>query len=1675
MPDALQRLAEQAGIAPGYHDIWGRWHSPSEAQLRELLSAMALLSGPDADPEGALAALQARDWAQGLPPVVVAREGPARVRVVLPRAALEQPLRWHLALEQGETETGEFEPAQAPRLDEREEQVAVVLELPAELPLGYHRLRVGEHETLLIQAPAACYQPEALRADGRLWGPALQLYTVRSERNWGIGDFTDLKHLAEQWGEQGASVIGLNPLHALFLHNPAHASPYSPSSRRFLNVLYLDVEAVPDLAESEAATELLRGADFQLRLKRLREADKVDYPGVAAAKLAVLERLYASFRARHLQAETPRAREFRDFQRRQGEPLRQYAVFEALYAHFRAQDPDAWSWLAWPEPYRDPASAEVARFTAEQLEAVEFYEYLQWQAERQLAGVAAHLARQGLEIGLYLDLAVSVDRGGVDGWRNQGIYALGANVGAPPDDFAREGQDWGLPPFEPRRLRESGYGAFIGALRENMRRAGALRIDHVMGLMRLYWVPHGRSAADGAYVHYPLDELLAIVALESHRNQCLVIGEDLGTVPGEVREAMDREGILSYRVLIFEKGEGGQFKPPGELPREALGSVSTHDLPTLAGYWAGHDVLLRAELGLYDDDNVRSQQVVERAQDRSRLLLALEREGLLPEGATVDSQSVPELTPELARALHRYLARSPAKLMMVQPEDVLGMIEQVNLPGSPEALHPNWRRKLDLPLESWPQDARFLQLAAALREERPLERRRRAARGQAPVIPRATYRLQLNGEFTIRDATALIPYLAQLGVSHVYCSPYLKARPGSSHGYDIIDHNAFNPEIGAVEDFQRFAETLAQHGMGQILDIVPNHMGVMGADNAWWLDVLENGPASLYAEFFDIDWCPGKPELRSKLLLPVLGAGYGEVLERGELVLRFAPASGFQLEYYEHRMPIAPASYPQLLGERLQALELRLGAEHPALLELRSLSAAFAHLPAGEGLDTEARIERARELKAAKHRLERLCAEQPEIGAQLTDTAAAYNGQPGEPASFDALHALLEAQPYRLAHWHAAADEINYRRFFDIHDLAALRMEDPAVFDATHQLILRLVGAGAVDGLRIDHPDGLYDPEAYFRRLQERAGALTERDSPALYLLVEKILASHERLPASWPVHGTTGYEFMNLATRLLVDGAAEGRLRRYYQAFTGERTPFTELLYRCKRLIMKYALASELAVLANELNRLSETDRHTRDFTLNRLRGALAEFVAWLPVYRTYARDGAISERDRHYIEYALAKSREGSRAEEAGVYDFLRRVLLREALPETLRAGAERFAMRLQQYTGAVMAKGLEDTSFYRYFPLVALNEVGGDPRQFAVDVAEFHAANQSRRARWPHTLLATATHDNKRSEDLRARMAVISEFTGEWRRHVRRWAGLNAAHTREADGQPMPSANDEYLLYQTLLGLWPARELSPEAHAALTERVVAYMIKAVREAKQHSSWINQNPDYEGAVSEFVRALLAPDSAFLQDFLPLLRRVATFGYYNSLSQVALKLTAPGVPDLYQGSELWDFSLVDPDNRRPVDYAVRTRLLAELDADLPRALLEQLDDGRAKLLLTARLLQARREHETLFRDGEYLPLASSGAKAEHLCAFARRRDDVAVLIAPRLYATLLDGQPEALPLGERWQDTVVELEALPGVERLSNVITGARVPVRYRDGRRVLALDEVLADFPVALLIAEA
>jgi (1->4)-alpha-D-glucan 1-alpha-D-glucosylmutase len=925
------------------------------------------------------------------------------------------------------------------------------------------------------------------------------------------------------------------------------------------------------------------------------------------------------------------------------------------------------------------------------------------------------------------------------------------------------------------------------------------------------------------------------------------------------------------------------------------------------------------------------------------------------------------------------------------------------------------------------------------------------------------------------------------------------------HGYDVIDFGELDPEIGTEAEFDRLVAALHRHEMGLIVDFVPNHMGIASGGNAWWQEVLENGQASPVAATFDIDWQPVKPELQNQVLLPVLGDHFGIVLENGELQLRLDQGA-FTIWYYSLPLPVAPPTYPLVLRASLVALTEQFAADDLDFLELQSIVAAFDRLPAQNALDPALIEERAREQLLTKRRLAQLIDSNVVISQQIEATIRELNGSPGDPRTFDALDELISAQSYRLSYWRVAAEEINYRRFFAINELAAIRQEVPDVFAATHKLLLKLFGEGNIDGIRIDHPDGLWDPRGYFRDLQRAAfvakatarmasdavpadeleNALSgwwdrqyeDGSRPAellpAYLVVEKILEHGETVPDDWPVDGTVGYEFAQATTGLFVDSANAKAFDELYHRFAGDLPRFADLVYSMKQLIMRVALVSELNVLARALDRLSEHHRRTRDYTYNAMRLAMREIIACFPVYRTYTTcdPGVVTDRDRGYIQEAVRQAIRRNPATDRDVFAFVRDVLLLEATeshtPEQLDEQC-RFIMKFQQLTGPVMAKGLEDTVFYIYNRLTSLNEVGGDPGTFGTTVPEFHRQNAERARSRPYAMLTSSTHDTKRSEDVRARISALSEMPKEWRAAINRWSRLNKRFKARVDGSAAPDRNDEYLFYQSLLGIWPAGAVRPDAE--FIERIEAYMLKAIHEAQVHTSWISPNEGYDSATSEFVRSALA-NSAFIDDFARFHPRIALTGAVNGLSQQLLKLTSPGVPDIYQGTELWDFSLVDPDNRRPVDYQQRTRTLSTVrrrkpSPTLARELTETFVDGRCKLYLTQRLLAFRAEHADLFRNGDYTALPVAGTYGASVIAYSRRHgDEEIIVVAPRLIGGLISGD-SGMPLGDVWADTSIGLSA--GGSFIS-LLTGERFTIDPTVP--AMALAEILAFFPVACLV---
>jgi (1->4)-alpha-D-glucan 1-alpha-D-glucosylmutase len=938
----------------------------------------------------------------------------------------------------------------------------------------------------------------------------------------------------------------------------------------------------------------------------------------------------------------------------------------------------------------------------------------------------------------------------------------------------------------------------------------------------------------------------------------------------------------------------------------------------------------------------------------------------------------------------------------------------------------------------------------------------------------ATYRLQFNKDFTFQDATKLLDYLSELGITHVYASPILRSRTGSTHGYDVIDPTRLNPELGTEADFLALQTELRNRGMGLVLDIVPNHMSA-SSENSWWMDVLEHGPESAYASYFDIDWHPPSRTLDSKILLPVLGRPFAEVLEGGEFNLNFFDGRLF-VQYFDSLFPLAPRTYGGILGKNIEQLRDKLGEESTAYQEYSGIMSAFATLSAPATVKPGEAGEKRLHFDALRERLRQLASGNTDVESFLQTRLREFTGHANDPASFSPMERLLAEQFYVLSYWQNVNEEINYRRFFTITDLVGMRVVDSQVFDATHGLILRLARQDPVDGLRVDHIDGLRDPLAYLNRLREQLVS----DSPVardVALFVEKILTRTERLPRDWPASGTTGYDFLNALNSIFVDPKGAKCIEEIYDRFVGKELVYADVLYQKKKLVMSTLLGVEMRSLAHQLSLLATKDRYARDLSRTDLTQALFETTAHVPVYRTYTRNLEVSREDAKVIEQAIEQARARKFYLQPSHFDFVCDVLLVKNRPHLLpdqREARLNFVMRWQQFTGPIMAKAFEDTFLYVYNPLISLNEVGGDPRPSAAIADSFSRFIADRRKHWPNSMNATTTHDTKRSEDVRARINVLSEISGQWKERLELWSKLNAKNKTQVDGQQVPDRNEEIFLYQTLLGIWPT---DGSEDASLVARLQAYAIKATREAMVHTRWTLPNTAHENALKKFVESILKPakGNAFLRDFVPFQQRIAYSGMVNGLSQALIKIISPGIPDFYQGSELWDLRLVDPDNRQPVDFAKRTSMLTELTQQrnpkpsFAGELARHWQDGRIKLYAIWKALNFRRERSELLSKGDFLELKATGPHAEYILAILRHhKRQWALLVAPRWLARAQEthalGDPGAL-----WRETRILLpNSAPHF--WNNIFTGEKISPANDDPKSV-GVSEMLLHFPVALL----
>jgi len=937
-------------------------------------------------------------------------------------------------------------------------------------------------------------------------------------------------------------------------------------------------------------------------------------------------------------------------------------------------------------------------------------------------------------------------------------------------------------------------------------------------------------------------------------------------------------------------------------------------------------------------------------------------------------------------------------------------------------------------------------------------------------LPSATYRIQLNQNFRFSDVLGMLDYLHDLGITDLYLSPILAARKGSTHGYDLIDPSRINPEIGNEEEFNQLQTELQNRSMGLLLDIVPNHMAA-SAENPWWMDVLENGSQSPFAGYFDIDWHPAARSLEGRVLLPVLGRSFGEALDSGEIKLIFQDGRFF-IQYYEQLFPVAPRSYHSIINLHAGRLKNSLSQESAAYHEYSGILAAAAEIARADRRVGVTGPEQRQRFESTRDRIRAIVNTSPEIARLIEENVAEYNGQVGDPRSLGLLQRLLGEQNYKLSFWQNLNESINYRRFFTIADLVGVRVEDPIVFEATHAYVLRLVARNPLAGLRIDHIDGLRDPVSYLNRLQERLSAEDSRAGMQSYVLVEKILARGEDIPDDWPVNGTTGYDFTNQVNGIFVEPKGAQRIEEIYSKFIGRHQEFADILYQKKKLVMSTLLGVEMRSLGRQLTELAAQDRYARELDRPQLINALIEVTACMGIYRTYIRNVELPSTAMQYIEEAVAQARTRAPHLSAASFDFVREVLLLENPPQVLadqREARLQFVMRWQQFTGPIVAKGFEDTALYVYHPLLSLNEVGGNPRPSeASSLDEFYEFLEKRGKRWPGTIDATTTHDTKRSEDVRARLNVLSEIPDEWQQHLTHWAGLNAKHKEQNGGQSVPDRNEEYFIYQTLLGVWPQDDA---VNSSLLQRVQEHLIKATREAMVHTRWTRPNEGHEKALTNFATTILSPDnSEFLNDFRDFQKRISYFGMVNGLSQALLKITSPGVADFYQGSELWDLRMVDPDNRGAIDFSRREAILKEVATAATQDISDQWADGRIKLFLIRQALRFRRNHPDVFHQGEFVPLQAAGCHAQNVIAFLRYTESKSALIAIPRWLTQIAAKTTGSPQKPDWCDTCIALPS-NAPQQWQNVFSAAQIPSQSGENIQSVALSNVFRDFPVALL----
>ena len=1550
----LEKLAVYYGLIPEYTDKENKMYKASLKECQEFLDIIGINTENTEIIAEELAKKEFEEWNKIASPVQIVRHGEIPVITLrLQDKELNKSFEWVLREEGGRVHHGEF---YASHLKVSESKsingktfYKIDLPLPIFVGIGYHNLKIKsetgkENLIKLILVPKTCYKPLAVEKKEQIKGIKFSFYKENPKSDYKISDYTNLKNAVTYAAEHILGIVGVDSLNQ-FHFEDGGTDPEIPSSRIMFNTMLIDLdETIKLLGDKEVRLKLLT-EDFLEEQKRIQESEIIDFKAIYELKIKNLRIIYNSFRENHIKKNTDKSRDFFCYLASKEDRLRKLALFEAIKEYLVSEDPKLIDWHEWPEDYKDPNSESVLLFENKNIETLQFYEFLQWLSDTQLSLAGKTSWINKLSVGIYAEWPLFIPFDSAEAWLMQKYYTFNAVT----DTKTAENSIY-CAPVIPDQIKKEGYRYISEILVPDMLHSGAIKIKNFKDFEKQLWTSK-QNPDISFWVKYPAEDLIGIIALESHRNKCMVILDEMEEISFQIRELLERYGFL------------------------------------------------------YESDF-----------------------------------NIEEITDEKVYPFFESIS-------LIQKEKIEGI---------------GYGKRIEL-------------------ERTPL----------------SVYRLQFNKNFTFKNAQDIVPYLKELGISHCYASPLLRAREGSTHGYDIINHSELNPEIGNIYDFYDFVNTLHHYDMGLIIDIVPNHMG-LGKENLWWMDVLENGQASNYASYFDIDWEPVKKELKGKVLVPVLGDHYGNILQSGQLKFHFVRETGkLKLSYWDHEFPINPSSYPSFLEHRIEVLESRLGSSNPNFFEYLSIITEFKKIPGINETSPEKIAERNREKDIASGRLSALCMQNSVIEGFIQENIIDFEGKPNDPVSWNRIHSLLEEQAYRLAYWRVSIDVINYRRFFDINDLIGLNTENPLVLTSTHSLILDLIEQEKVDGLRLDHPDGLLDPCNYFKTLQAEAAkrlgvnfdpseeVLLGSEKLPIYVVAEKILAPFEKIPKNWAINGTVGYKFLNDLCNLFVDNKNSRKFSRIYQRFIGKTLNFSELVIECKKLIMKTSLTGELSTLSNHLNRISEKYYSTRDYTLNSLREALVEIIACFPVYRTYISKENKGDKASDYIKWAIGLAKKRTMYTDPSIFDFMEKVLLAEweenkDSPEY--ADILNFAMKFQQYTAPLMAKGLEDTSFYRFNKLIALNEVGGNPSRFGISINDFHNENIKRLERMPHSLLTTSTHDTKRSEDVRARICVLSEIPEKWQEKVNKFSQVNKSRKTKIENNPAPDKNDEYLFYQTLLGIWPCEPPEDFEKEDLLQRLETYMIKALRESKVHTSWVNINNQYEQATCDFIRKILSsPENhPFWKEFTSLHRKVSRAGFLNSIFQCVLKLTSPGIPDIYQGNELFKFTMVDPDNRKPVDYNFSRQRFEEIkhliNPQNPENInwqkkLFPLNSGKMKLFLTSAILNFRQKHQSIFRKGGYIPLETIGMRKRNLIAFIRHfKNEAIVIIVPRFIYNMIS-EKKPLPAGEKlWEDTQIILPEDFINYKWKNILTGEELELTGYN----LSAGEILNTFPVAILYTE-